>query len=249
MVGPTGRGLWQGEKGASAFTEPFIDPELRPNQLPGFLQRIQNTGDERSFVIVSSVVVERYLDSLLGAIIPGYGGLAEKREVTFSLKLELLKALRLIPSHIVVAANLIRRVRNKFAHDLACDGLEQLDNGMRSDMAQTIRELFGDAEPYLSSTREMFKALTFFVLAGFAAYIPNLAVLRERLTDGTLGETLKKECEERHNAKIESITRKEPTKIVDKDGWRHKYYENGVVEIGPIDPDNAPTTLNLDPFV
>ena len=57
-----GQFLWVGEKGGSAFIEPFIDPELTPNQLPMFLQRIQNTGDERSFVILSDLCVELHLD-------------------------------------------------------------------------------------------------------------------------------------------------------------------------------------------
>jgi hypothetical protein len=65
------------------------------------------------------------------------------------------------------------------------------------------------------------------------------------LTDGALTEALKKQCFERHDSRIKSITSKEPLRVMDKEGWRFKYYENGVVEVGPIDPKNAPTVLNL----
>ena len=39
------------------FTEPFIDYDWQPNQLPGFLQRIQQAGDDRSLVIMSAALV------------------------------------------------------------------------------------------------------------------------------------------------------------------------------------------------
>jgi hypothetical protein len=51
--------LWSGEEGSCVFTQPFINHKFQLLNLPDFLQRIESTGDERSFVIVSAVVVER----------------------------------------------------------------------------------------------------------------------------------------------------------------------------------------------
>ena len=246
MSGPTGKGLWVGVVGESIFTEPFIDSEFRPNQLPTSLQRIYNTGDERSVVIVSAVTVEAYLDSLLQEIMPGFLKFTENKDITFSLKLGMLKAVRLIPPHIVETADLIRRIRNEFAHDLDCSKLERLKDGLKAAMAHRVYQLYGKAEPYSNSAREMFRSLTFFVLAGFAAYVPNLAILRKKFNDGSLTDSLKKECLERHIARIKSITNKEPSRVVEREGWRYRYYEHGVVDVGPIDPKNAPTVLNFD---
>jgi hypothetical protein len=83
MLGPTGKGLWLGAEGTSAFTQPFIDYSLGLNRLPGFLERIHRTDDDRSFVIVSAVVVERYLDALLESVAPGYDHLIEKKNSRF----------------------------------------------------------------------------------------------------------------------------------------------------------------------
>jgi hypothetical protein len=246
MSGPSGKGLWVGVAGESAFTEPFIDPEHRPNQLPTMLQHIRSTGDERSLVIVSAVVTEAYLDSLLKEIMPGYLSLAKHRDVTFSLKLGMLKAMRLIPSHVVDTADLIRRIRNEFAHNLDCSALNSLSSSLKTAMAHRVRELYGDQKPYSDSPQRMFEALTFFVLAGLAAYLPNFVILREKLSDGVLTDALKKECVERLNSRVKSITSKIPLRVIDKEGWRYKYYENGVVQVGPVDPNNAPATLNLD---
>lgn len=247
MVGPTGNGLWVGEDGASAFTRPFIDYSFRPNRMPSFLDRIHGTGDDRSFVIVSVVVLERYLDVLLEGLLPGYDDLVKKREFTLSLKLGLLNALRLIPPHIVQIADLMRRVRNEFAHNLDCDKLENLKNSLKVALAQRVGESYGDAKPYSSSHREMFKALTFLALVGLESYRVNVAVLRERMDDGSLSESLKLECEKRHRDKVNSLSSQAPKRIVEKDGWRYKYFDLGVVAIEPIDPDNPPTTVNLDP--
>jgi hypothetical protein len=69
--------LFTGEKGESIFTHAYTDFQLSPNELPAMLKRMENTGDDRSFVLVSAVVVERYLDVLLTAFAPGYEALAK----------------------------------------------------------------------------------------------------------------------------------------------------------------------------
>jgi hypothetical protein len=84
-------------------------------------------------------------------------------------------------------------------------------------------------------------------LVGLEAYRVNLAILREKLDDGTLSRSLQTECNQRHTGKIELIRNQAPKKVEDKDGWRYKYYDHGVVEIGPVDPNNAPTTIHLNP--
>jgi len=237
---------WSGDVGSSVFTEPFIDHEARPNQLPGFLQRIESTGDDRSFVIVSAVVVERYLDALLGAFIPKYNLLTEKREFTFSLKLDLLSAMRLIPPHILQLADVIRQVRNEFAHELDCNRLDELNSGLQSSMAQRTRDFYGEGDPHSSSPRMMFKGLTFAALAGFEIYRTNLSILREKMDDGILAAALGKECHERFMARIAAMKDRGPVKVEEREGWRYKYYDGGLVDISPVDPNNPPATVNLD---
>jgi hypothetical protein len=246
-MGPTGEGLWKGIKGDSAFTNPFLNHRFEPNRLPEFMQRIEKTGDDRSFVIVSAVVVERYLDALLEAIAPTYRHLSEKREFTFSLKLDLLSSLKLIPPHIVRVADCLRKIRNEFAHDLDCDQLERLDPRLKSALAQNVRELYDKQASSYPSAREMFKALTFLAIVGYEDYRPNLAILREKIDDQVFSDQLQKESQKRLMAKIESMQSKAPTRVEEKQGFRYEYYEGGVVNISPVDPEHPATTLNLDP--
>jgi len=65
--------------------------------------------------------------------------------------------------------------------------------------------------------------------------------------DQVFRDQLQKESQERLMAKIESIQSKAPTRVEEKQGFRYEYYEGGVVNISPADPEHPPTTLNLDP--
>lgn len=238
--------LFVGEKGESIFTHAFTDFQFSPNELPAILQRMENTGDDRSFVLVSAVVAERYLDVLLTAFAPGYEELAKNKDFAFSLKIELLRSLRLIPPHFMRAADLIRRVRNELAHNIDCDKLEDIAERLRNAMSSLVRELFGDGTPNSSSARAMFRALCFVVLAGLQSFRTNVVILRETLDQGDLVDQLRRECHTRFMSRIETIKNEKPIRVEDKQGWRYSYYCHGVVDIAPCDAQNPPTTINLD---
>jgi hypothetical protein len=145
----------------------------------------------------------------------------------------------------VQAADLLRRVRNEFAHNIERDQLEQVEEGLRAAMAQRVHELYGDQPPYSTSAREMFKALTFVALAGFQAYKSNLSILREKLEEGSLVGQLKEECHKRFISGIEATTGQSPLRIEERAGWRATYYDKGIVSIEPTNPDGPPVTVDL----
>ncbi len=232
---PNDGGVFTGSKGESIFTEPFIDYRLSHNELPDFLQRIYAAGDDRSFAVFSLIVIEKHLDVLLEAIAPGYQA---RDNFTVSQKSEMLKALRLIPPHILQAADLARKARNGFAHG-DWDHLEQLPDKLMIPIASLVRQTFGDTPSYFSSVRETFKALIFLVLAGLQAYRPNLMILREKLQDGELTEQLKHECHKRFMDGITLRGNKGPLRV-EEEGWRYSYYEDGLVSIAAADANNPP---------
>lgn len=94
-------GLFSGRKGESVFAEPFMDYRWSANELPAVLQRANAAGDDRSFVVFSFVIIEKYLDALLEAIDPGYQAVKDNRDFKASLKTEMLRALRLVPNRIL----------------------------------------------------------------------------------------------------------------------------------------------------
>jgi hypothetical protein len=237
--------IFCGDEGECAFTEPFMQWRS-VQELPGFLQKIESTGDDRSFVLLSSLVVERYIEELLQVLVPGFATLAKNRDFTFSLKIDLVKSLRLIPLHILNAADLIRRVRNAFAHDIDSHQLEACDPKLKDAMRQLVLAVFGDGPENLASNRAMFKALTFLSVSGLESYRPNLKKLREKLDSSEVVAAWKKECHQEFMAKLEEIHKSTPQRIEDKNGWRYTYYRDGLVSIDAIDPQTPPSTIDLD---
>jgi len=238
---PREAGLFVGQKGEAAFTEPFIDYRWSANELPKFIQRLYAAGDDRSFVVFSLVLIEKYLDALLEGIAPGYQTLKDNRDFTVSLKIELLKALRLVPPHILRAADLVRKSRNEFAHE-ELERLEQLSPRLRDPIVNLVRQTLGNLPSYFSSGRETFRALIFVALAGLRAYRPNFLILREKLEEGALIDELKQECHKRFMEGIELKKNRKPLRVEEKEGWRYTYYEDGLVSIVVVDSNNPPNT-------
>jgi hypothetical protein len=172
--------------------------------------------------------------------------LPRTKDFTFSLKIELLRSIRLIPPHFMRAADVIRRVRNELAHNIDCDKLEDIDRRLRDSMSSLVRELFGEGTPNSSSARAMFRALCFVVITGLQVFRTNVVILRETLDQGDLVEQLRKECHSRFMSRIETIRNEKPMRVEDKQGWRYSYYSHGVVDIAPCDPQNPPTTVSVD---
>src|SRR5436190_22198337 len=88
-----------GQKGKALFSEPF--PLLSEvgdwnSQMPSFFQRVERSGDDRSYAINSAILVEYHVDRIVKLILPGFDAFADNRDVTMSMKLSLLKDLTLI---------------------------------------------------------------------------------------------------------------------------------------------------------
>src|SRR2546425_12258626 len=89
-------------KGKTVFSIPFIaGPELKDwnSEVPPFLQQVEKTGDERSYTILSSAMIEYHVNRILSLIMPDF-----KIRSSYALKLYLLQSLKLIPEHLLTSA-------------------------------------------------------------------------------------------------------------------------------------------------
>lgn len=82
--------------------------------------------DDRAFVLVGALIIENGVDELLYSYVPGFKSIIDNWDFTFSLRIELARALRLVPARLLGGADAIRRVRNDFAHDLKIRSLQDL---------------------------------------------------------------------------------------------------------------------------
>jgi hypothetical protein len=120
----------QGAQGESIFYVPiFVSYDMAAGlqqKINETLEWVRGLNDDRLLVLVGALVVENAVDELLASIMPGYKSLRDKRDFTFSMRIEIIKALQLIPSRILNSADFVRGLRNSFVHDLSIDSFDKL---------------------------------------------------------------------------------------------------------------------------
>ena len=130
----------EGSKGESLFYRPverFTVPDLEniKRQFIRYKEFIEQTKEERLLSIVAALSVEEALDLFLGTYILKYQDELEKnRDFTFFLKIHLVRSLCLVPEHIPRGADIIREIRNEFAHNLDIENLDSLGNKFKDKL-------------------------------------------------------------------------------------------------------------------
>jgi hypothetical protein len=121
----------EGPKGETIFSaypwaaSPQTIDELNA-KIAWALDHVSKAMDDRLLVLLGAMIVENAVDELLAAIMPGYKVLQQNKDFTFSMKIELARALRLIPSWILGCADIIRSIRNDFAHELSINTFDKI---------------------------------------------------------------------------------------------------------------------------
>ena len=133
--------------GESIFDRPIwwcLDKETQANfmsRLAQSLEHIVRIHDERLLLITGALLVESSIDNLLSDFMPGYNTLKENRDFSFSLKIALAKATELCPAPLFNYANLIRTMRNEFAHNIATSKIDQLPNKHIQTLNQYLTQI------------------------------------------------------------------------------------------------------------
>ena len=132
--------------------------------------------DDRAVALVGAMIVQDAVDALAAAHAPGYKRLAENRDFSFSLRIELVRALRLCPSRLLSAADTIRTIRNDFAHELSIKAFGDCDqknlNSARGHLAQVHPKMVDG-----KTDREVFVALVGMIrlaLRGYGFHVERL---------------------------------------------------------------------------
>lgn len=86
------------------------------------LAHLEKAQEERALVIVGALLIEKAIDQLLSAFVQGY----EERDFSFFQKLKLARALHICPMELLDNVDVVREVRNAFAHDLSTYNLSNV---------------------------------------------------------------------------------------------------------------------------
>jgi hypothetical protein len=190
-------------KKSSVFTQPFfknINVRKWNDEMGPFYKRINSLKDDRSFVILITTIIEFHTDRLLGIAIPGYEkNLLKDSAITFSIKLNLLKSLNLLPPQIFNLSDCVRKIRNEFAHNVEIDNISdiKLSGSNNVKLIMSLEGLCNEYSQYLTYSkhkqndyREKFKDIASFVIHAFREYEPNFIFFRKEIDTVEFENTL-----------------------------------------------------------
>jgi hypothetical protein len=230
------KGIACGPEGDTLFSSPFI--EFGRNELPILFQQVEGLHDHRLLALVTALIVEERVDKLLGAFCPRYECLTEQSEFTFSLKIRTLEALSFIPRSITDACHIIRSIRNDFAHNLERTRLSHTDKKIIRRMEALLHRVSNNLANTISSEEGIsvnFKNLSFVAIVGVDAYMANLSMLREKISDSTFIHSLQEEVMRQFERKMQASRARGP-KLVKKNGEKWEIQYDSFAEIVDVLP-------------
>jgi len=137
--------------------------------------------DERLLALVAALCVETSIQGVLEAFGPGFDKLQDDSDFTFSLKIKTVRALRIIPSRILTACDLIRQIRNEFAHHLGKKTISQLAGEKYLQKLKAQVNAFNPKERANASNDGIFRDLVGFTLMALGVYVEHARRLRAYL--------------------------------------------------------------------
>jgi len=149
-------------------------------RLDDMWQYYKSVRDERLLALVGALCVEKSLDILLDSFMDDYEPLLEDDDITFSIKTKIARAIRLIPGKILNSCDLIRKVRNDFAHNLELSHFNDLGRSRIDKFEPYVRQ-FNIKDRDWSDLFSLYLDLVSFTILGLLAYSYQLAALKSYL--------------------------------------------------------------------
>lgn len=158
--------------------------ELLEEKYVTIIDRYNDVENDRELAIIGCLVVENELDDFLSIWIPGYNKFKTDRDLSFKLKIDLAKALKLIPNHILNSIHPIRKIRNIFAHHLDIDLFKQA----RERSPDIFKDFNNKAKSFANipdgnDDFTKFKYMFFAISLALNSYSKQLQVVKDYLLD------------------------------------------------------------------
>ena len=181
--------FWETETSKALFYQPFKywDKNSDWNEdIPPYFERLNKLKDDRSFVILAATVLEYQVERFLKCFIPEYQVLITPN-TSFDFKLKIVRAFRLIPPQIINSAELIKNIRNEFAHNQDLDNFNDVEKSSslknQIDLLDKYWRKYEDEMIYFKinpSCVNKFKDLWRKSLEGFRSYEKNVTFFRDK---------------------------------------------------------------------
>jgi hypothetical protein len=229
--------IFDGPLGESLFEKP-VSRLFRHNPLPELFAKVEKLDDDRLVAVVTALIVEDRLDACLGSFLPRYSKLLDTQDSTLANKIRLMQALDFVPRLLLSASDLIRSIRNEFAHNLERETFAALPQSLQQKLVNLRAEIYSrfnheERQPK-DSLRAEFKALAFFAIAGLDTYCENLVVLRHQIAHRDFIEGLYNLVATENKASVQAVLATKPISVEIRDGLKVERYEKGVVNVSNI---------------
>ncbi len=166
-------------------------------QLTKYANLVYKEKEERLLALIGAISVEEALDSFLKTYIPDYKRILENTDFTLSMKVEMAYSLRLIPRHILNSADLIRRIRNEFAHKISIDRFDYLDEKLKKKLQIRFKEFCPEEDINNTSFSELFVKVVQFVVLALVTYSYCAKVANEYIYSEDFINLLNKRIEDK----------------------------------------------------
>ncbi|MDY8094476.1 hypothetical protein UY456_15870 [Paenibacillus polymyxa] len=185
-----------GPIGESIFDRPIwwcLDKETQGDLMIIFTQSLEHIvriHDERLLLITGALLVEGSIDNLLSDFMPGYNALKDNRDFSFSLKIALAKATELCPASLFNYANLIRNMRNEFAHNLATSSIDQLPNKHIQTLNQYLTQISASYNLSVDNFKKCYDLISDTIF-GIEIYRSSVQKLNRMIRDAEIEELMR----------------------------------------------------------
>ena len=183
-----------------------IEDRFKPDGMLSTLNRMKNYGDERSKVLLAALASEAVMGKVLETLMPQYWQVFDKKwDMSFAAKTKVLEAFAIVPKHITEAANVVRAIRNEFAHDLTVEKLGDLDNKFKKKMQDYYERREFDPKDKHDDLGHVFESIALIATVGLSTYLPLVRDLKEAIRDPAFETKLRKRAEKRQKEQVKII--------------------------------------------
>ncbi len=141
-------------------------------------EHYKDIDDQRLLALVGGLCIETALDELLQGYILNYDSIKENMDITFSLNIKITKAMRLIPLKILNSCDLIRQIRNDFAHNLNLSTFADLSKKRLNKLGPYVQK-FNTRDGNSQDWVGLYKKLTNFTILGLMVYSYQIKALSD----------------------------------------------------------------------
>jgi hypothetical protein len=107
--------------------------------ISSYIKKINESVDDRAYVIFAAGLLEKQITQILQIIFPKYKLFEDVDSFTFSMKIRTLKALNLLPNHFLNFSDLVREIRNVFAHNIDIESFD--DFAMHPKLLKKLQKI------------------------------------------------------------------------------------------------------------